>query len=222
MNYALLLLAGNSKRFNYKIPKQFYLINNHPIYYYPLKTLNDSKDIDGIIILTLSDKILEVFNFAKFNHFNKVKAVIAGGATRNETVKFGLNKLEEYIKDNDIVLIHDAARPLLNTNDIKTAIIKTIQLGATTFALHSYDTLVKAEDYVVNQYIKREEIFRLQTPQTFKYQIIKKAYQNYKITNDDTELVFLNNNKVHLLKGDERLFKITSFADLKKIESYFK
>lgn len=222
MNYALLLLAGNSKRFNNKTYKQFYLVNNKPIYYYPLKTLNDSNEIDGIIILTLKDKIMDVFNFAKNNNLNKVKAVIAGGNTRNETVKFGLNKLNEYIQDDDIVLIHDAARPLLDQNTINVAINETKKKGATTFALHSYDTLVKANNFEVNAYLEREDIFRLQTPQTFTFKIIKEAYNNLRPTHDDTELVYLNHHKIYLLKGDERLFKVTNFSDIKHLEEYLK
>lgn len=223
MNYALLLLAGNSKRFNNKTPKQFYLVKGKPIYYYPLKALNDSPLIDQIIILTLEDQVMDVFSYTKSNKFNKVKAVIAGGATRNETVKFGLNKLKEVIKDEDIILIHDAARALLDTHTIEIAINETKKKGATTFALHSYDTLVKASsNYEVNAYLERNEIFRLQTPQTFKAKIVMNAYKNMKNTHDDTELVFLNKNKVHLLKGNERLFKITNFDDIKKLESYLK
>ncbi len=223
MNYALLLLAGSSKRFNSKIYKQFYLVKNKPVYYYPLKALNESPLIDSIIILTLKDKVMDVFNFTKNNKFNKVKAVIAGGNTRKETVSFGLKHIKENVKDEDIILIHDAARALLNSKDIEIAINETKKKGATTFAIHCYDTLIKAnKNYEVTSYLNRNEIFRVQTPQTFKAKIIIDAYKNNKITNDDTELAFLNKNKVHLLKGDERLFKITSFDDIKKLESYLK
>ncbi|MCQ2795599.1 MAG: 2-C-methyl-D-erythritol 4-phosphate cytidylyltransferase [Bacilli bacterium] len=223
MNYALLLLAGNSKRFNNQTPKQFYIMKGKPVYYYPLKALNDSPLIDQIIILTLKDKVVDVFNYTKNNKFNKVKAVISGGVSRNETVKFGLNQIKDVIKDEDIILIHDAARALLDMHTIEIAINETKKKGATTFALHSYDTLVKASsNYEVTSYLERNEIFRLQTPQTFKAKIIMNAYQNKKDTHDDTELVFLNKNKVHLLKGSERLFKITNFDDIKKLESYLK
>ena len=77
-------------------------------------------------------------------------------------------------------------------------------------------------NYEVNAYLERNEIFRLQTPQTFKAKLILEAYKLNKNTHDDTELVFLNKKKVHLLKGNERLFKITSIDDIKKLESYLK
>ncbi|MCQ2792543.1 MAG: 2-C-methyl-D-erythritol 4-phosphate cytidylyltransferase [Bacilli bacterium] len=222
MNYALLLLAGNSKRFLQNTPKQFYLVKNKPIYFYPLKALNDSPLIDGIIILTLKEKVMDVFNYSKNQHFDKVRVVISGGNSRSETVKFGLSKLKEIAHDDDLVLIHDAARPLLDKTTIEIAIKETMNKGATTFALHSYDTLVKANNYIVASYLNRNEIFRLQTPQTFKFKIINDAYRSFKNSNDDTELVFLKNEKVHLLKGSERLFKITCFDDIKKFESYLK
>lgn len=223
MNYALLLLAGSSKRFNNKTPKQFFIVKGKPVYYYPLKALNDSPLIDQIIILTLEDKVMDVFNYVKNNKFNKVKAVIAGGDTRNMTVNFGLKHIKDNIKDDDIILIHDAARALLDNKTIEIAINETKKKEATTFALHSYDTLVKAApNYEVNAYLERNEIFRLQTPQTFKAKLILEAYRLNKNTHDDTELVFLTKEKVHLLKGSERLFKITSIDDIKKLESYLK
>ena len=223
MNYALLLLAGSSKRFKSNTLKQFYVFKGRPIYYYSLKALNDSPLIDQIIILTLEDKVMDVFNYTKNNHLNKVKAVISGGATRNETVNFGLKHIKDQVKEDDLILIHDASRALLNAKFIEIAINETKKKGATTFALHSYDTLVKASNnYEVINYIERNEVFRLQTTQTFKAKLIMDAYKTHKDTHDDTELVFLNKNKIHLLKGSERLFKITSFDDIKKLESYLK
>lgn len=222
MNYALLLLAGKSTRFNQATPKQFYIVNKKLVYAYSLETLNNAKEIDGIIILTLKEKVLEVFSYAKDHHYQKVQAVIAGGESRNESVKLGILKAKEYLKDDDILLIHDAARPLLTNDKITLAINETKKLGATTFALHSFDTLVKANHYKVTQYLPREEIFRIQTPQTFIFKLIYNAYQHYYPTHDDTELVYNNKHTIHLLKGDERLFKITNFFDIKKLESYLK
>ncbi len=220
MNFALLLLAGSSNRFKDNTYKQFYLVNNKPLYYYPLKALNDSKEIDQIIVLTLKDKIFDVFNFVKQNNLNKVKAVIGGGNSRNETVKFGLEKIKETANEDDIVLIHDAARALLTSIDVDNAIKETKTKDVTTYALHSYDTLVRAKNFEVVQYLNRDEIFRIQTPQTFKFKLINNAYKNFKHTNDDTELVFLTKHKVHLLKGSERLFKVTTKEDIKKMETY--
>lgn len=221
MNYALLLLAGSSKRFKNHTPKQFYLFKGRPLYYYPLKALESSKDIDGIILLTNKDKVMEVYNFTKSNKINKIKAVIAGGNSRNESVRFGLIKLKEYIKDDDLVLIHDAARPLLNQDDIKVAINETKKKGATSFAIRSFDTLIRAyPNYQVKEYINREDVFRLQTPQTFKYQLIVEAYNKVKQpTFDDTELVYLLRKPVHLLKGSEHLFKVTRLEDVKRLEN---
>ncbi|MCQ2794223.1 MAG: 2-C-methyl-D-erythritol 4-phosphate cytidylyltransferase [Bacilli bacterium] len=219
MNYALLLLAGSSKRFKQKTPKQFYLINGRPLYYYPLKALEASEDIDGIILLTNEDKVMEVYNFTNANHIQKIKAVIAGGASRNDTVKFGLNKLQEFIHDDDIVLIHDAARALLDKETIHTAISETKIKGATTFALRVYDTLVRAyPNYQVKEYVSRLDTFYLQTPQTFKYGLIKEAYQkNNGPTFDDTEIVYRLKKPVHLLKGKEHLFKVTRSEDVNKV-----
>ena len=220
MNYSILLLAGSSTRFLNNIPKQFYRVKDKPIYYYSLKALNNAKDIDGIILVTNKDKVLDVFNEAKQFNFIKVRAVIAGGTSRNESVKLGLDKIKEFANKDDIILIHDAARPSLDEKLINIAINETKKYSATTFAIHSYDTLVKAKNYIITSYLNRNEIFRIQTPQTFKYEVICNAYKNFHLTNDDTELVHALNIPVHLLKGEAKLFKITSFEDIKKLENY--
>ena len=222
MNYALLLLAGSSKRFNNKTPKQFYLYHKKPLYLYPLIALVRSTKIDDIILITNESRVLEVYGFIKKHRLGKVKAVIAGGKTRNESVRLGLKKLNEFAHDDDLVLIHDAARVLLNDEDIAYAIKETKIKGATSFALRSFDTLIRSfPNYQVKEYIDRMDVFRLQTPQTFKYHLIKEAYMRQNGPKfDDTELVYQIKKPVHLLKGSERLFKITNTDDLIRLEAY--
>lgn len=222
MNYALLLLAGTSSRFKNKTPKQFYLYHKKPLYLYPLMTLVRSTKIDGVILITNKNHVMDVYQTAKRHHLSKVKAVIQGGNSRNESVRLGLIKLSEFAKDDDLVLIHDAARVLLIDDDIAYALKETKNKGATTFALHSFDTLVRSHpNYQVKEYIDRMDVFRLQTPQTFKFGLIKDAYLKQKgLTFDDTELAFRLKKQVHLLKGNERLFKITNTDDLIRLEAY--
>ena len=227
MNYAILLLAGKSTRFiinkNNKIQKQFYIIDDKPLYFYSLNVLNNSKNIDVIIILTIKNKIKIVRKFVKKNNFSKVKSIIAGGNYRSKTVKLGLEELNKMkINNNDIVLIHDAARPLIDDNIIDIAINKTKKFKATIFALNVTDSIIESKNKYVMKYLKRENIFHVQTPQTFIYKYLKKAYQNFKIKNDDSELVFLIKKKIFLLNGYEKLFKITTFDDIKKFNFFLK
>lgn len=223
MNYALLLLAGSSTRFKNSIPKQFFLVNKKPVFFYPLCTLSKSKAINQIVLVVPKNQIVNIKKFVTRNKIIKVKHIIAGGKTRNESVKNGLNAIKNHAKANDIILIHDAARPLLGKEDIALAIKETKKNGATTFAYRCYDTMIKINSkYVIKEYLNRDEVFALQTPQTFKYEIIKEAYKTIQKSNDDTELVHRLHKSVHLLNGSDKLFKITNAQDINKLKSYLK
>ncbi|MBP5301457.1 MAG: 2-C-methyl-D-erythritol 4-phosphate cytidylyltransferase [Bacilli bacterium] len=222
MNYAILLLAGSSNRFKDKTPKQFYKIKNKPLYFYPLEILEKSKKINGIILVVPKNKILEINNFTH-KHFknNKIKAIIEGGLTRTESVKNGLNFISKTLKckKTDLILIHDAARPLIDEKIISKAISKTKIKKATIFAIKNNDTVVKTIDKKIKKYLDRENIFFIQTPQTFCFNVINNAYKNINIktvkNSDDSELVFKKNINIVLLEGDKKLFKITYKNDIK-------
>lgn len=223
MNYALLLLAGSATRFKSSVPKQFYLLDKKPLFFYPLNALNESKNIDYIVLVVPENKVTAIKDFVKKHKIKKVLCIIAGGNTRNKSVKNGLEAIKKKAKDSDIILIHDAARPLLDQEIIANAIKETKKKKATTFALRCFDTMVKANNKCeVQEYINREEVFALQTPQTFIYKIIKNAYQKVQKSNDDTELVHHLKHTVYLLEGYEKLFKITSKEDIQKLTSYLK
>ena len=132
--------------------------------------------------------------------------VVKGGSTRTQSVKNGLNACS-----GDIVLIHDGARPFLSNDLIKRCIDGAIEHGGVIPVMPSRNTVVKANDSIVEQYLGKEEIFSVQTPQAFKTQLIKKAFEQVgdKTFNDDGEIYKTFIDKLHTIAGESSNVKLT-------------
>lgn len=220
MNIAILLLAGSSVRMkNSPIPKQLCLVNNKPLFIYSALTLQNTSDIDEIILVTSEKCLKKVKEAVSKYQLTKVKDVILGGQSRQESVALALDYLKEKnIKDNDIVLIHDAARPLVNEKIIKDNILLCQRYDAVTTAINVEDTVIDND----GNYLDRSKILRLQTPQTFKFVLIYEAHQlakeNQLTVNDDSQLMDLVGHEVCYALGDKSNFKVTTDADLELLK----
>ncbi len=127
----------------------------------------------------------------------------------------------------DIVVIHDGARPLVEENIIQDSIETAQKYGAAVTAIPIKDTIKKCgKDFIINKTLNREEIWRAQTPQTFKYDLILQAYhQAYKekyFATDDAAIVERFGNKVKLIIGSEENIKITTPFDIIMVENFLK
>ena len=230
MNFALVVAAGSGSRMKLEgLPKQFLKVNDVPVLVYSLKTFASHKDISGIVIVANPAYIPLVVQFVEEYHIEKVLAVVSGGETRQESVFHGLETFKEFrIKDDDIVLIHDAARPLVNENIITSNIKECQKHEAVTTALSVNDTIaVTNENKEIIDVPNRETLFAIQTPQTFKYSLILKAHENYnahpfKYVTDDTSLVKKLNHPVYIVEGNKENLKITTQEDLSIVEQFLK
>ena len=209
---AILLIAGNSSRFNSSTPKQLFSLKGKPLFTYPLAVFVNNKLIDDVIVVVNKNIKKDVEKFAS----NKVKIVL-GGTTRHESVSNALAALN--YENNDIVIIHDGARPLIDEEIIKNSIEAAKKFGAVTTAINAEDTIAKFENNKINDYINRNEVVLVQTPQTFKFEIIKKAHSTLHECTDDTSIVKELGYKVHLIPGSKKLHKVTTIEDIKFIES---
>lgn len=217
--FAIILSAGNSTRFGGTTKKQFYLLKGKPVLYYSLKSFNEAKAIDEIVLVTLKKDIEKVKQFVLENNFNRVKLVVSGGDTRQQSVKNGLDAINE---SNGIVLIHDAARPLVDEGIINNLIKALDNADGATPALKVFDTIVKANNNELVSYENRDELYRIQTPQAFKLDVIKLAHETFLGENatDDSHLVKQLHKKVVIINGKEKLRKITKLEDTDALEAY--
>jgi 2-C-methyl-D-erythritol 4-phosphate cytidylyltransferase len=210
---AILLAAGKGVRFNSKIPKPLVRINGQPIIAYSLKTLESIPCIAEIIVLVNSGNRDRIAVKIRQLGVSKVKKIITGGLRRQDSVYNGLSAVGP---DADLVLIHDGARPFVDSKIILAAIAKAKKFGAAIVAVPVKGTIKQvAGDFVVRKTLERDELWEAQTPQVFRRELILKAYQGVKKADvtDDASLVEKLGHKVCLVRGSYFNIKITTPED---------
>ena len=222
---ALIAAAGLGERMNAKISKPFIPIFGKPILAYTVEKFEQCKFIEKIYLIVNQEErgFCSKDIILKYN-FSKVRKLITGGETRQDSVYNGLKVLDP---DTDIVVIHDGARPLIEETIIQESIEVAQEYGATIVAIPINDTVKKSrKDFFINKTLNRKEIWRAQTPQTFKYDIILSAYhQAYKdkfFTTDDAAIVERYGHKVKMIIGSEENIKITTPFDIIIAENFLK
>ena len=230
MNVALILAAGSGSRMgNTNKPKQFLNIYNKPLIVHTIEAFEMHEEIDMILIVTNDSYIDQVKVWCKQFDLGKVKYIVEGGPTRQESVYNGIKHLETVgINNDDIILIHDAARPLISQTIISDNISFCKKYGAVDTVIPSSDTIIRSINGVsIHEIQKRSELFLGQTPQSFKFEIIKDAHDYAKKTNntettDDCRLVLNMGKEVYLVNGSKLNFKITTFDDLMMLKALLK
>lgn len=218
-NCAIIVAGGKGKRMGKKINKQFLYIRNKPILYYTLKAFSDHSLIDDIIIAASSSEIDYIKReiVQKYN-LKKIKAVVEGGKERQDSVFNALKAVKKY-GDYDIVVIHDGARPFVDSYIIEQGIHYAGIYGSAACGVKPKDTIKMRdiEGYSINT-LDRNILFSVQTPQCFNYNLIMKCHEELKIDNvrvtDDTAVVENYGNKVYLYEGSYNNIKITTPEDM--------
>ena len=212
MNSAIILAGGIGSRFGSDIPKQFIEINNKKIIDYSIQSFKKNKYIHEIIL------VLHKSWLNKYKDEYQSYKLAEGGNSRSLS---SLNGILSCSKKTQNVLIHDAARPLLSQNIIDTCIDNLSYHEATTPFVNIPDSLIiKNEDKV--EYLNRDLIKYIQTPQGFKIDIIKDALENSKKFGSDDISTLLNYNpkvNVKFFKGNENNFKVTKNIDIQILKS---
>lgn len=227
MNIALILLAGKGKRLGLDRPKQFKEIGGKPLFLYSLETFLKHPSIDRIILVTDNEHIDYVKEIVKEKYNQNIETIL-GGETRQLSVYSALKYLyENKVKDDDNILIHDSARPLVSEKVISRCLDGLDDYLAVVPSIKIDDTVINIEEDIVISTIDRETLLLNQTPQCFKFHIIFKAHnkaienQMYDKT-DDVTLVLKINEKIHYVLGDKLNFKITNSDDLALFECIIK
>ena len=225
MNIALIVAAGSGTRMGIDTPKQFVLIKDKPLLYYSVKMFETYPELDAIVIVTNKENVGLVGEIVEEYSFSKVKAIVVGGDTRQDSVYNGLTKIKEFANDDDVVLIHDAARPLVNHRIIYDNIKACLEYGAVDTVIQASDTIVKSSDGSgVDELPLRKELYQAQTPQTFKLGLILNAHEYARThqipdVTDDVKLVISLGKEVHIVEGSKLNFKITTPEDLDLLEA---
>ncbi len=224
---AIVLAAGQGKRMQSHVQKQFLLLNDRPLITYALEAFENSP-VDQIILVTGSDEIRYCREeIAEKYGFSKVTKVIAGGRERYHSVYEGLKAA----KGAEYVLIHDGARPLLNQEIISRALEGATEYGACVVGMPVKDTIKTAgADGFVASTPNRSTLWQVQTPQAFFYPWISQAYEKlfsreeYQqgVTDDAMVLEAMTSHKVKLIEGSYFNIKVTTPEDMAVAEALLK
>ena len=217
MNVAIILAAGNGTRLSNNIKKQFIKIHDKQLFLFSFDSFCSS-NIDKILIVSSKEDINYVRSLVSSNE--KFLDVIAGGETRQQSVKNALDYLKGILADDDVILIHDAARPLIKVPLINEVLNKTIEYDCCSLILPIKDTIISLSNNNYESTLERDKLASVQTPQGFKFKIIYEAHLKaiHSSATDDAQLVKNLGLNIHLIKGDEQNFKITTNEDLNYFE----
>lgn len=225
MAIAIVLSGGTGTRMGLNIPKQYVLVNDMPILHYSLKTFLENDRIEKLVICCATEWIDYVEQYLKKLNFKKSIIYSEPGETRQLTIYNALNKIQDISKDDEIIIIHDGARPLLTHDLINRCLDGCAEFDAVLPVIRMKDTIYLSEDGChIKSLIDRNHLFAGQAPEAFKYRKYLNIHKS--ISHDDllkingsTEIAYKCGLNVTMIKGDEMNFKITTPEDLESFKT---
>ncbi|MFQ5900593.1 MAG: 2-C-methyl-D-erythritol 4-phosphate cytidylyltransferase [Thermodesulfobacteriota bacterium] len=214
---AIIPTAGKGKRMGANISKQYLFLLGRPVLAHTVRVFEESKKIDSIVLVVhkgdegyCKREIVEKFGFRKVTH------ILAGGRERQDSVRAGLNVVDP---DCELVIIHDGVRPLIFPEIITESINAAKKFGASVVAVPVKDTVKEvSKEGTIHCTLPRENLWMVQTPQVFRYDIIReahaKAHTNGFLSTDDSALVEKFGNKVCIVEGSYENIKLTTQEDM--------
>ena len=214
--WAVLVAAGRGERLGDERPKAFARLGALPMLAEPLRRLDESEWIDGIVVVAPPEWEEPTILLAEEIGASKVAACVTGGATRSASVRIGL---DEVPPEADVVLVHDAARPVLPP-EIVPRLLEALAEGfdGAVPGLPVTDTVKRVRDGVVVETPARDELVAVQTPQAFVADVLRAAAAGE--GSDCASLVEAAGGRVKVVPGDERLLKVTTPEDLRRVEAW--
>jgi 2-C-methyl-D-erythritol 4-phosphate cytidylyltransferase len=214
---ALILAGGSGSRTGSSIPKQFYPIRGVPLIVHTISRFEQHPSIDRIIIVSREDDIPAVQAICKSRNFNKIDAIIKGGSYRQESSYNGVFAAQG--NPDDIILIHDAARPFLKSEVITQCIESARRNGASIAAAPPIDTILTTDGSFIKESLDRTTLLCAQTPQAFTYSLITEAHKKavndaFANATDDSVLVTRLHKPCAYVLGNVENIKVTTEADL--------
>lgn len=218
MVWAVLAAAGKGERLGLDRPKAFAKLGERALIEHVLERLDASAWIDGIVVAAPPDWEEPCILAAEEVAATKVAATVTGGETRTDSVR---RALAEVPGEAAVVLVHDAARPLV-TDDVIERVITGLEDGwdAAVPVLPLTDTVKRIDGDAVLETVDREQLAAAQTPQAFVGEALRRALASGSDASDCAALVEAVGGRVHAVEGDPRLVKITDASDLALVESW--
>ncbi len=215
---AVIVAAGSASRMG-GIDKVMAQLGGEPMVVRSVRAFQECDAIKEIVVVTRPDLIVPIRDLC--SAFDKVKAVVAGGKDRPESVSLGLNALSDKVK---LAAIHDGARPLVSWQVIDRTVRAANTYGAAAPAVPVKDTIKVVQGGIVRETPERKHLYAVQTPQVFDFDLLrgalKKAADDKAEITDDCSAVERLGMSVKIVEGDERNIKITTPIDLTVAEAF--
>lgn len=222
VNLALIVAGGSGKRMGSDIPKQFINIYDKPILVYTLENFQSHPQVDAIAVVSLEGWEKLVWAYAKQFQITKLKWVVPGGDTVQESIRNGVFYLEKICQPEDMVIIHDGIRPMLDKEVLSDVIVVCEKHGnaVSSMPYNEQVFLVDSDDSTV-KYIPRETLRRVSTPQAYYYGVLDEKYHEafekeigiYGSSYTNTMMADLG-ERLYFAAGSERNIKLTTSEDL--------
>lgn len=222
MNSAVIVAAGLGTRFGSARPKQFLEINGRPMIFYTLERFERCAAVDEIILVLSAGEIENFEKLAAGRSLKKLKKIVAGGRTRAESVFNGLQAVDE---QSGTVAVHDGARPLVAPEEIAAALEKAHETGAACLVAKVTDTIKRVAGDRILETVDREHLRRALTPQCFKTELLRRAFENADLNESVTDECFLVEKlgvPISFVEGSPLNIKITTPEDFTVAEMLLK
>jgi 2-C-methyl-D-erythritol 4-phosphate cytidylyltransferase len=221
--WAVLVAAGRGERLGEDRPKAFVRLGDLPLLAEPLRRLDESGWIDQIVLVAPPEWEEPAILLAEEIGASKVSACVPGGTTRTESVRAGVAEVPE---DAAVIVVHDAARPLVS-EEVILRVIAALGEGfdGAVPGLPLADTVKRVQGGVVVETVPRDELVTVQTPQAFVAPVLRAALkalsdESSQSPTDCASLVEANGGRIRVVEGDEKLLKVTTRADLERVASW--
>ncbi len=232
MNIAILIAGGSGKRMGQDIPKQFINVYDKPILLYTLESFEKHPQIDAIEVVCIDGWHDVLRAYARQFNITKLKWIVSGGASGQESIRNGVYNLEGKVKPDDIIVIHDGIRPLVDATVLTDVLIKAQKYGnAVTSMPYNEQIFIINPDNAstTKQYIPRETLRRVSTPQAYRFNLLDEKYHEafakkigiYGSSYTNTMMVELGVT-LYFAAGSDKNIKLTTKDDLELFKAYLK
>ena len=227
-NIAIIIAGGKGNRMGQDIPKQFINVYDKPVIIYTLESFEKHPDIDEIEVVCIDGWHDILWAYAKQFNITKLKYVVSGGETGQESIRNGVYNLEWKVNSEDNIIIHDGIRPLVEPAVLSDVIVKCNQYGNGVTSLPYNEQIFVIDDEIsTTKYIPRETLRRVSTPQAYKFQLLdekyKEAYEKkigiYWSSYTNTMMVELG-VRLYFAAGSDKNIKLTTKDDLELFKAY--
>jgi 2-C-methyl-D-erythritol 4-phosphate cytidylyltransferase len=216
MNIAIIAAAGAGTRMASDRPKQFLLLAGKPVIIHTLRVFEVCDSIDEVIVVLPAAESAGFLSLAGKSGLRKIARVVPGGATRADSVKRGLMSIRSATAE--IVAVHDGVRPFVTVEEIDNTVAAAKSDGAAILVAPVTDTIKQVSGEQVVKTLDRGALRRALTPQCFRYELLREAYQQADVSDpsltDESALVEQLGRPVSFIEGSARNIKITTLEDL--------